>query len=1480
MNVEPGPLRFSDPVASWFASGFAEPTPAQARGWPAIAAGDHSLIVAPTGSGKTLAAFLWAIDRVGAEPVPAKADRCRVLYISPLRALAVDVEKNLRAPITGIRLAAERIGASFHEPTVGIRTGDTDSRTRGTLVRNPPDILITTPESLYLMLTSRARDTLRSVRWVIVDEIHALAPTKRGAHLSLSLERLNEIAHEPPQRIGLSATVRPLDEIAHFLGGFHHATDAPRPTPRPVTIVDAGMRKPLDLQIIVPVEDLADVGASAPVDANASPDAATSIWPHIHPRLLELIRAHRTTIVFVNSRRLAERLAARLNELADEELVRAHHGSIAREQRLQIEDDLKSGRLRAIVATSSLELGIDMGTVDLVVLVESPGSVARGLQRVGRAGHQVDAASTGRIFPKWRGDLLEATAVVERMHAGTVEAMRISLRPLDVLAQHIVAMTAVDSWAVTDLLRVVQRSANFADLSIEVFHGVLDMLAGRYPSDRFSHLRPRIVWDRLGDSVRARDGAQRLAVTSGGTIPDRGLYGVFTPEGSRVGELDEEMVYESRPGEVFVLGASAWRIEEITPDRVVVSPAPGQPGKLPFWRGDGPGRPLELGQAVGALVRRLRATTSEVAELELRKIGLDEYAARNLVAYLDDQASVTGAVPDDRTIVLERFRDEIGDWRWCLLSPFGSQVHAPWALAIEEKLARLDLDVAVMWTDDGIVLRLPEALDDLPLDALLVSPDEVEDLVVARLPNTSLFAARFRENSARSLLLPRRGAPTQRTPLWQQRRRAADLLEVAADHPDFPMLLETTRECLREVFDLPSLREVLAGIEQRAIRVVPVDTRSASPFAQSLIFAYVALYLYEGDAPLAERRSAALALDRNLLRELLGSEELRELLDPEVIAQLELELQRLVPERKARSLDATHDLLRDLGDLTRVDLAARINGADSTSEPADKWIDELINARRAIEIRLDGGAAIIAADDAAKYRDALGVAIPAGLPVAFTDPVERPLDDLVARYARTHGPFTVAECATRLRCGSDRIEAALTSLAGAGRVVVGAFRPGASGTEWCDTHVLEQLRRRSLAAARREIEPVDTIAYARFLPEWQGVGRRDRGLDALVAALEPLEGAAIPVSVLEQSVLPVRMADYAPALLDQLCAAGELVWVGAGALGADGGRVRLGFRDRVGLLVDLGEDLPTGPIAEALYERLGQGAAFWPDLLAATDHAADVEVLAALYDLVWSGHVTNDTFAPLRAPRAKASPTRRRPNVGRLSRLGPAAAAGRWSLVRDLLRPSDADATRRAHARAEQLLTRHGIVTRDGTRAEGTPGGFSGVYPILRAMEEAGRIRRGWFVAGLGAAQFAGPGAVERLRALRDAPRESTAVVLGATDPANPYGAALAWPDTTGRPARAAGAHVVLVDGAVHCFIERGGRSLLRFTPRDDTRASIEPHAADHLAIEAIVTARQSGRIGPLELRTIDGEPARTHPFAAGLVAGGFAEGYRGLTLR
>lgn len=1493
---------FSPAVREWFATSFPEPTAAQAGAWPAIAAGQHALICAPTGSGKTLAAFLASIDRLVTSPRPDPRDRqrTRVLYISPLRALAFDVEKNLRTPIMGIGLAAERLGLAFVEPAVAMRTGDTSAKERQALVRRPADLLITTPESLYLMLTSSARETLAGVETVIIDEIHALAATKRGAHLMLSLERLEELTERPAQRIGLSATQRPLDEIARFLGGWSAPGVA-----RPVTIIDAGIRKPLDVRVVVPMEDMGRIGEQV-TELQSGPATAalvsrrTSIWPTIYPRILEAILAHRSTIIFCNARRLAERLAARLNELAEsegigvdpetgllrEDLVKAHHGSLAREQRIVIEDQLKRGELRAIVATSSLELGIDMGAVDQVIQVESPGAVSRGLQRIGRAGHSVGEPSRGLVFPKHRADLLEAAVVTRRMVDGEIEATRYLRNPLDVLAQQIVAHVAIsEQVAVADLAAMVRRCAAFADLSDELFTNVLDLLAGRYPSDEFNELRPRLVWDRVDDTVRAREGSRRLAVTSGGTIPDRGLFGVFLPDGTRVGELDEEMVYESRPGETFLLGASTWRIEDITSERVTVTPAPGEPGKMPFWHGDRPGRPLELGRALGAFLREIRGLAPPDAHERLREhYLLDDLAAANVGGYLEEQAQSTGVVPDDRTIVVERFRDEIGDWRICVLTPFGTPVHAPWAMAIERRLLeRFDMPIETMWGDDGIVIRLPESIDELPLDALMLEPEEIDELVVGALPLTSLFSARFRECAGRALLLPRR-RPDRRTPLWQQRQRAADLLAVAAKHPTFPILLETSRECLQDVFDVPGLREVLAQVRSRVMRVVSIDTPRASPFAQSLLFNWIAAYMYEGDAPLAERRAAALSLDRDLLRDLLGADELRELLDADVLADVEAELQCLTDGRRARDADELHDVLRRVGDLTLTEIGDRCDVGPSV---VAGWIEGLVRERRAIEIRVPGAdheVRFAAADDAARYRDALGVALPVGLPQTFTDPVPRPLETLVARYARTHGPFTASEVALRFGTTVERIDGALAALHDEDRITLGELRPGGVTREWCDVDVLRQLRRRSLAALRHEVEPVDTRALGRFLPAWHGIPAQRGGVDQLVESLGVLQGAALVASTLESFVLPARVRGYRPALLDELCTTGEVVWIGAGAIGAADGRIRLYFADRLPLLASTLEtaERPTGPLHDAIRQLLAErGASFWSQLRAADSRATEAELVNALWDLVWSGEVTCDSLAPLRAvvsgasPRASAT-ARSRPRPGRLTRLGPPAGAGRWSLVAPLMEPRPSS-TAALHALATQALERHGVLTREAVLAEGVVGGFTAVYGVLKVLEERGQCRRGYFVDGLGAAQFSLPGAVDRLRSAREpvSGTSPTALVLAATDPAQPFGATVPWPESQGRPARSAGALVVLVDGDPAVWFDPRSHHLVTF-PTAPAGAWLD-------AFTALV--RDEGRSGPrrrsLDIRKVDGRPVHdAGPIADLLRSADFTDGYRGLVLR
>ncbi|HVM35725.1 MAG TPA: DEAD/DEAH box helicase [Actinomycetota bacterium] len=1470
------PPHFSPVTRAWFESAFLRPTPAQDGAWEAIATGSDALVVAPTGSGKTLAAFLSALDRLVTEPPPDEKNRLRVLYVSPLKALAVDIERNLRSPLAGMRGAAARLGMPVEDVRVGVRTGDTPPAERRTFASHPPDILITTPESLYLLLTSRARDALRNIDVVIVDEIHAICGTKRGAHLALSLERLDQLSARRAQRVGLSATVRPLDEVARFLSGSAGGT----------RIVNPASDKTFEITVRVPVEDLGAPGGEVPIrsgDAAAAAEERTSIWPHVEETVLGLIQDHKSTIVFVNSRRLAERLCARVNDLASERagdeivVARAHHGSVAREQRIVIEEELKAGRLPAVVATSSLELGIDMAAVDLVVQVESPDSVASGLQRIGRAGHQVGATSKGVMFPKYSGDLLDSAVVAERMLRGEIEHLHAPRNPLDVLAQQIVAMVALDEWDVDELFEVVRRAAPFAELPRSAFDATLDMLAGRYPSDEFAELRPRLTWDRINGRLTARRGAQRVAVTSGGTIPDRGLYGVFlaTEGGSRVGELDEEMVYESRPGETFILGATTWLIEDITHDRVLVSPAPGRPGKMPFWHGDAPGRPYELGRAQGEFLRDIAGASDGRKRERLAAAGLDSLAADNLLRYLAEQKEATGILPDDRTIVLERFKDELGDWRICVHSPFGAQVHAPWAQAIQARVReRLGIEVQSIYADDGVVIRVPEADEAPPADSVIFDPDEIEEIVVDAVGTSALFAGRFRECAARSLLLPKR-RPGSRQPLWQQRQRSAALLQVASKYGSFPVVLETYRECLQDVFDVSALKDLMTRIATREVRIVEIDTPQPSPFASSLLFGFVSAFLYEGDQPLAERRAQALSLDRALLAELLGREELRDLIDDDALASLELELQMLSEERRARSLDDVHDMLLRLGDLTTGEVEARTAEAVAAADS----LESLENSRRVVRVRIAGEERWIAAEDAARVRDGLGVALPVGIATSLLEPVADPLGDLISRYARTHGPFAREDPARRLGLGTAVVTEVLGRLQAEGRVVEGEFRPGGRGghAEWVDVEVLRRLRRRSLAALRREVEPVAPDALGRFLPAWSGIGGHGPGagsLDALLGAIEQLEGAPVPAGQLERHILPLRVPDYSPALLDQLCAAGEVTWVGAGGIGSDDGWTVLLSAVSAPLLRPDATEQELSPLARALLDGLGSGgASFFRDLAAHAPGAVDDrELVPALWELVWAGLVTNDTMAPLRAltgGAARPARSRRRRGPAFPARLGPPAAAGRWSLA---VAPAG-DPTRRSHAIATSLLRRHGIVTRGAVAAERLPGGFARVYPVLKAMEESGRCRRGYFVEGLGGAQFAVPGAVDRLRSLTD-PGGEEALVLAAADPANPYGAALSWPERDSgvhRAGRKAGAVVVLCRGDLVLYVEKGGRSVVTYADDPGTLSA---------AAEALVAAARRGLLpGGLHVQRIDGRPLVDGPLVSALSEAGLRPSARGLRL-
>lgn len=1746
---------FSPATNRWFGQNFAGPTDAQAAGWPVIAAGRNALITAPTGSGKTLAAFLWSIDRLlGDEGLGARGEGrgdagtdagaraaleerpvgTQVLYVSPLKALVYDIERNLRAPLAGIAGAAAALGGTPRMPRVAIRTGDTSQRERAQQLKDPAEILVTTPESLYLLLGSRAAEHLASVHTVIVDEVHVLASSKRGAHLALSLERLTALVEAAggtdPQRIGLSATVEPLAEAARWLGGT-----------RPVEIVDAAAAPQLDLTISVPVPDMEHPPHAEGLDAPggpilgelyarevARPPAEKGMWSAIYPALLDEILAHRSTIVFVNSRGLAERLCRRLNEayvervtgqtavehtadgggaidpmlegaeelgeldeppvaagdhpahaanepVAQEsvdldigELVRAHHGSVSHEQRAEIEDGLKAGTLKAIVATSSLEMGIDMGGVDQVLLVESPGSVARGLQRVGRAGHGVGEVSTGRIFPKFRGDLLECAVIAGRMLKGELEPLRMPSNALDVLAQQIAAHCVAGDRTVEEIQRLVNRAGPYLSLSRAALTSVLDMLSGRFPSSDFADLKPLLAWDRAHDLLSPRKGAAMTTRLNAGTIPDRGNYAVHLgADGPRIGELDEEMVFETRAGECILLGASTWRVEEITRDRVIVSPAPGEPGKLPFWRGDGPGRPVELGRAVGAFCREVARREPEDAGDWIRQQSpLDDFAAANLAAYIHEQREATGKVPDERTIVIERFRDELGDWRICILTPFGARIHAPWAMALQWQLERREgFEIQVMYTDDGIVLRMADG-DELPdLIALLPHPDEIEDRITEQLADTALFASLFRENAGRALLMPKRSAQGRR-PLWAQRLKAQNLLAVVRRYPGFPVVLETYRQALSDQFDLQGLKDLLRAVQSRAVRVHEVETPSASPFARSLVFAYVAAYIYEQDAPIAERRAQALTLDRGLLAELLGQAELRELLDPRVLEEVEAELAHLTPERRARDADEVHDLLRRLGDLTESEIWARSaagvagedvgsgggvdpdpdpdpgsgsgSGSDFDVEPAcgsdgedgggsgagalaQAWLADLSRQRRAVEIPIAGERRWIAAEDAGLYRDALGSVPPPGLPEPFIAPTEAPLEQLIRRYARTHGPFPTQQLARRLGLPAAQLDPVLKLLETRGELVHGEIRPFGNEPEWCDAEVMRRLRRRTLARARDEVAPVDGATLGRFLPDWHGIGAESRqardSRERLLEALLQLEGLTVSWTQLDRVLLPARVPGYRSEDLDMLAATGQIVWVGRGAAGPKDGKIAVYRRENVGLggasgegrgtreearrvrFADQGaadgmapdgaappqsavDEIPAakhsagdadpaqaaGPaesaddlapkLRTALLEQLHRrGACFLMDLQAAAEAvigsvgigaAAGRDAFdSALWDLVWDGLVTNDTFAPLRALAAgkgksagaagrSGGQTRSARGGRRSARAGLSGgfgrgggagmsgglAGGRWSLVADLGADDDITDTERVLLTARLLLERYGIVSREAVAAESIPGGFGPLYKVLKELEEGGQVRRGHFVEGLSGAQFALPGAVERLRAAREdeAPMDGYAEddvrILPAADPANPFGALLDWPEAaagragdaaataasrgkdgaptgaagkrgvdrggdtapTGRgagaakqaPKRSTGAWLILVAGKPVLYLAASGRQLLSFPASvTDTGRELELAVA---ALHRIPCGRKR-----LLIQHIDGELALQSPLRETLISAGFEPDYDAL---
>ena len=1532
--------RFRPQVAQWFQDVFAAPTAVQAQAWEKISRGEHALVVAPTGSGKTLAAFLWAlnnlVEREGQLALPVgsgtagSAAGVKVLYISPLKALGVDVENNLRAPLTGIARTAENLGLDVPDISVGVRSGDTPSAERARQVRKPPDILITTPESAYLMLTSKAAGILKTVDTVIIDEIHALAGTKRGVHLALTLERLQQVAGDF-QRIGLSATVRPLSAVSNFLGGN-----------RPVEIVAPAAEKKWQLDVHVPVEDMSDlptpeqgstigemtvddaIGISSPsVDESALP-TAKSIWPFIEDDLYAEIMAHRSTLVFVNSRRTAERLTSRINELYAQEhdpdslspetrrdpaqlmkqvdvagkapavIARAHHGSVSKDERAMTETMLKEGTLKAVVATSSLELGIDMGAVELVVQVESPPSVASGLQRVGRAGHFVGAVSHGSFYPKHRADLVQSTLTVSRMRAGLIEEMHTPRNPLDVLAQQTVAAVAAageDGLDADEWYEMVRRAWPYRDLAREVYDSVLDLVSGVYPSTDFAELKPRVVYDRVTGVMTARPGAQRVAVTSGGTIPDRGMFGVFLYTGSgegsggaprRVGELDEEMVYESRVGDVFTLGATSWRIEDITRDQVLVTPAPGHTGRLPFWNGDGAGRPYELGKALGEYRREVFSSPESIADA-------DDNARSNIVAYLQEQNEATGVIPDEKTLVLERFRDELGDWRVVLHTPFGRPVNSAWALAVGARVGeRTGMDPQAVAGDDGIVLRLPEAESEPDGAIFAFDADEIADIVAEQVGNSALFASRFRECAARALLLPRRN-PGKRAPLWQQRQRAEQLLDVARKYPSFPIILETVRECVQDVYDVPALTEVMRELGHRRIRIAEVTTEQPSPFASSLLFNYTGAFMYEGDSPLAEKRAAALALDPALLAKLLGTVELRELLDPEIIAEVHAQLQRTHPSRRARTTEEVADLLRVLGPIPIDELG------EHTDVPLSA-LDQL--GTRIMRVRIGGREHLAQAQDAPLLRDALGIPIPPGIPAQVAT-ISDALPQLVSRWARTRGPFVLRDLTEAFGIS---VSAAHTVLGALDGVVEGRYRQGVEEQEYCAAAVLKTIRSRSLAAARAATEPVSSATFARFLPEWHSIapaGKRPalRGADGVFSVIEQLAGVRLPASAWESLILPARVGDYSPTMLDELTSNGEVLIVGAGKAGAADPWIMLLPSDYAAQLAPETDAEGVSMVQRSILDVLGRGGGFLFADIAAEAPGTTEETREALWGLVEMGLVSPDSFAPIRtrlssggsrsgrtAHRSKRRPTRSRLRMGRTSFAQAQNAAGagtppdvmgRWSLAV----PASTDATSRSVAHGEAWLDRYGVLTRGSVVAEDVLGGFALAYKVLSGFEESGKAMRGYVIDGLGAAQFSTPAIIDRLRGLADSPdvtgwpsgtTEPETFVLAACDPANPYGAALPWPQrddadgkATGGPARSAGALVVLIDGLPIAHLTRGGKTLTTFI--ESLPDGIDPAEVYPRLVSALTDMVARGALSPLVVEKCNGSPIHKTDAAAHL---------------